>query len=93
MDYAVPDVLLADHCGVAAAQSGILVDVEQHPYSRMQREPLRPFEVTILRALDVAFLEAVRTGREQKVSARPFSLNLFDAWFDGDKPATDNTRQ
>jgi hypothetical protein len=61
---------------------------EIETYSRMRREPVRPFEVTILRALDAAYLEAVRakqgrTGKEPVVSARTFSLELFDAMFGG----------
>jgi hypothetical protein len=38
----------------------------------------------MLRALDGAFLEAARADKEPeqpKVSARPFSFELFDAWF------------
>jgi hypothetical protein len=43
--------------------------------SRMRREPVRPFELDMLRALDRAYLEAAREPEkpaEQKVSARPF---------------------
>jgi hypothetical protein len=41
----------------------------------MRREPVRPFELDMLRALDRAYLEAAREPEkpaEQKVSARPF---------------------
>jgi hypothetical protein len=55
--------------------------------SRLRREPVRPFALTMLRALDVAYLEAARADKgpepAAKVSARPFSLALFDTWFPG----------
>lgn len=62
---------------------------EIEAYSRLRREPVRPFEVTILRALDVAHLGAASAEPEKKetakpaVSKRPFSFKLFDALFGG----------
>jgi hypothetical protein len=56
-------------------------------YSRLRREPVRPFEVSILRALDAAYMEAARAGQDgstaPNVSSRPFSVELFDALFGG----------
>jgi hypothetical protein len=43
---------------------------EIETYSRMRREPVRPFEVTILRALDAAYLEAVRAKQGRTGKAR-----------------------
>jgi len=56
---------------------------EIEAWSRLRREPVRPFELTMLRALDAAYLEAAREPEPAKVSARPFSFELFDAMFDG----------
>ena len=62
--------------------------LEIQTWSRLHREPIRPFELTIIRAMDSAFIkEAMKTVKSEpkpevpKVSARPFSLSLFDAWF------------
>jgi hypothetical protein len=51
---------------------------------------MRPFELTMLRALDAAYLEAARADKDPepaaaKVSARPFSIALLDAWFAGSR--------
>ncbi|MDA9530330.1 hypothetical protein ACM42_18235 [Bradyrhizobium sp. CCBAU 25338] len=58
---------------------------EIEAWSRLNREPIRPFELTMLRALDAAFLKAAaersEEGDKPAVSARPFSIELFDAWF------------
>jgi hypothetical protein len=58
---------------------------EIEAWSRLRREPVRPFEVTMLRALDRAYLEAARADKDPapKISKRPFSLKLFDALFGG----------
>jgi hypothetical protein len=79
---------------------------EIEAWSRLRREPVRPFELDMIRALDRAYLECAAASREEaneeplgppmtpdlfravykgqrrapKVSARPFSLELFDAW-------------
>jgi hypothetical protein len=37
--------------------------VEIEAWSRLRREPVRPFEVTMLRALDRAYLEAARADK------------------------------
>jgi hypothetical protein len=57
---------------------------EIESWSRLRREPVRPFEVTMLRAPDAAYLEAARAERDpgpQKVSGRPLTPVLFDALF------------
>lgn len=58
---------------------------EIEAWSRMRREPVRPFELTMLRALDRAYLEAARAKQDKPekpvISARPFSFELFDAQF------------
>lgn len=57
---------------------------EIEAWSRMRREPVRPFEVTMLRALDAAYLEAAREPQAQPgpaVSARPATIEMFDALF------------
>lgn len=58
---------------------------EIEAWSRLNREPIRPFELTMLRAMDAAFLKAAADRSDEperpKVSARPFSMELFDAWF------------
>jgi hypothetical protein len=62
-----------------------LQDMES--YARLHRMPLRPFEVEILQALDLAYLEAAAekrsNGKPQEVSSRPMSAELFDAMFAG----------
>lgn len=59
-------------------------------YAWVKREPVRPFEVEIICALDRAYLEAVAEQREQtsggtakphQVSSHPLSPQLFDAFF------------
>jgi hypothetical protein len=63
--------------------------VEIEAYSRLRREPVRPFEVTMLRALDAAYLEAGRAGQQEgqtaqaAASVRPMTPALFDAVFGG----------
>jgi hypothetical protein len=56
-------------------------------YSRLRREPVRPFEVTMLRALDGAYMEAGQAGQQETeapaVNARPMTPALFDAVFGG----------
>jgi len=65
---------------VRVAQNPIS-NFEIEAWSRMQREPVRGFELDMLRALAGAYLEAARgpDPAAPKMSARPFSL--FDAWF------------
>jgi hypothetical protein len=62
---------------------------EIESWSRLRREPVRPFELDMLRALDVAFLKAAseKTGKadEPKVSTRKMTVALFDALFGGGK--------
>lgn len=54
-------------------------------YSEMRAlgEPLRPFEIDTIRALDRAFLETAGKASEKpsQVSSRPMSPALFDAVF------------
>ncbi len=61
--------------------------LEIEAWSRLKREPIRPFELDMLQALDAEWMKAARetTGQEAKpkVNARPFSMQLFDAWFGG----------
>jgi hypothetical protein len=49
-------------------------DVEA--WSRIRREPVRPFEVTMLRALDAVFMEAARVVLRRGVRA----LVIIFAW-------------
>jgi hypothetical protein len=53
--------------------------------SRLNRELIRPFELTMLRKRDSVFMKeaASMSGREAEplISSRPFSVKLFDAWF------------
>jgi hypothetical protein len=61
--------------------------VEIEAYSRLRREPVRSFEVTMLRALDGAYMEAGRAGQQETeaptatASERPMTPALFDAVF------------
>lgn len=53
-------------------------------FQRVSGEPLRPFEIEIIRALDREWLSTVaKKGDtpEQQVSSRPMSPALFDAVF------------
>ncbi|QUS39067.1 hypothetical protein RPMA_09645 [Tardiphaga alba] len=54
-------------------------------WSRLYREPVWPFELDIIRALDGAFLKASlqKSGQADapEVNLRPFSLDVFDAVF------------
>lgn len=58
-------------------------DIES--YQRLHREPVRPFEIEIIRALDSEVLKAAsgksETGKPAAVSNRPMSPALFDAVF------------
>lgn len=60
---------------------------EIEAWSRLHREPVRSFEIEIIRALDRAFLEhansRAETGHETRpdVQSRPLSPALFDAVF------------
>lgn len=83
-------LFLALHAGRGGGFSGpmpiALSEIEA--YARLSQEPMRPFEVEIVRAMDAAYLEAVAakrdgdTGRSDAVvSARPLSPALFDALF------------
>ncbi|HVV43186.1 MAG TPA: hypothetical protein VHC94_19220 [Nitrobacter sp.] len=63
---------------------------EIESWSRLRREPVRPFEMDIIRALDIAYLEAVAkkaeaqaTPEQPQVSGRKLSPALFDAVFAG----------
>lgn len=50
-------------------------------YSRMKREPIRPFEVEIIRRLDVEFISHDVPGRAPVIQSRSMSPQLFDALF------------
>lgn len=56
-------------------------------FSRLYREPIRPWELTILRELDATFLKAVakrgstETPAAPEVDARPLSPALFATLF------------
>lgn len=59
---------------------------EIEAYARVRREPIRPFELDMIRALDAAFMEfaAKRSKAEAgsepaEVQSRPMSGALFDA--------------
>lgn len=58
---------------------------EIESWSRLRREPVRSFELDMLRALDSAFLRAAseRAGKadEPQVSSRKLTPALFDAVF------------
>lgn len=61
---------------------------EIEAWSRLHREPVRPWELDILRAMDAAYLEhATQTASKgqqtpsQPSSSRPMSPALFDAVF------------
>ena len=60
---------------------------EVESWSRLRREPVRPFELDIIRKLDVAYLTAVakkvEPPPEHNVSTRKLSPRLFDAVFGG----------
>ncbi|QPF82500.1 hypothetical protein IC762_22395 [Bradyrhizobium genosp. L] len=62
---------------------------EIEAWSLMRREPVRPFELDVIRALDEAFLkecaERVQDPNKPAVSSRPLSPQLFDALFGGVK--------
>lgn len=59
---------------------------EIEAWSTMRREPVRSFEVTMLRALDAAYLEAAREpAEEQEVLGPPMTPDLFRAVFKGDR--------
>lgn len=60
---------------------------EVEAWSRLHREPVRPHELEILRAMDTAYLKhATQTASKgqqstSKVESRPMSTALFDAVF------------
>lgn len=55
----------------------------------MRRQPVRPFEVDMVRALNAAYMEAARAGQDGQappaavVSSRPMTMELFDTLFWG----------
>lgn len=57
-------------------------DVEIESYSRLRREPIRSWELTILRALDAAYLKAARemTGQAAKPAPPPDAKDIFAAF-------------
>jgi hypothetical protein len=62
--------------------------LEVEAWSRLRREPVRGFELGIIRALDGAFLEAARgadvaAAEPVAGNARPMTPALFDALFAG----------
>jgi hypothetical protein len=62
---------------------------EIEAWSRMHREPVRPFELDMLRALDAAYLEAARAGQEESGDeplGPPMTPGLFNAVFKGQRP-------
>jgi hypothetical protein len=63
--------------------------VEIEAYARVRREPVRPFEVTILRALDAAYLEAAREPAEPagEPLGPDMTPDLFRAVYKGQRPA------
>jgi len=64
-----------------------LVEIES--WSRLRREPIRPFELEILQALDAAFLKAARVMSERKPEeplGPPMTPSLFRAVFKGEAP-------
>lgn len=75
--------LHATRTGGFAAHAISYAEIES--YGRIYREPIRPFEVTMLHALDDAWLKASREKAtpvaEQGVSPRPLTGPLFDALF------------
>lgn len=57
---------------------------EIEAWSRVRLEPVRPWELDIIRALDRAFLKASgEGGQKQEQSVRKMSPALFDAVFGG----------
>lgn len=58
---------------------------EIEAWSRLRREPVRPFELDIIRALDAAYMKAAATGpgetSKPEVSSRTMTTELFDAMF------------
>lgn len=53
-------------------------------YARVRREPIRPFELDILRALDAAYMSAAAEQTQPdtpKVSKQPLTPELFRAMF------------
>ena len=58
---------------------------EIEAWSRLRREPIRTFELDIIRNMDVAYLTAVAKKAEpvpeHNVSTRKLSVGLFDAMF------------
>jgi hypothetical protein len=67
--------------------------VEIESFARLRREPVRPFELTMLRALDAAYMESARAGQQEGTAAPAAAVNsrsmtpaLFDAVFGGIAP-------
>jgi hypothetical protein len=63
-----------------------IAHAEIEAWSRLHRQPVRPFDSEIIRDLDRAFLEYVgqtKPGNDKApaVSGRPMSVALFDAIF------------
>jgi hypothetical protein len=56
--------------------------VEIEAWSRLYREPVRPFELDIIARLDAVYLEAGRPPAEE-VSIPQFTPNNFDTMFEG----------
>lgn len=58
-------------------------------WSRLRREPVRPFELDMIRALDATWLEVAAAMAKEpdkpKVSSRKVTPALFDAMFGGGK--------
>lgn len=51
-------------------------------WSRLRREPVRPWELTIIRALDAAYLDkASAAAPKTEVSSQPMTPELFRAMF------------
>lgn len=62
---------------------------EIESYARLRREPIRPFEIDIIRALDATFLKAARVMSERKPEeplGPPMTPSLFRAVFKGEAP-------
>jgi hypothetical protein len=93
-----PEIAPAGHrlwrifCALHAARGGgfgpnPISYSEIDAWARLHREPVRPFEVNILGAMDRAYLEHVAESRPQAdgkrpvQSSRPMTPELFDALF------------
>jgi len=70
---------------------------EIEAWSRLKREPIRPFELDILQALDATFLKAARVMSEgekpEEPLGPPMTPSLFRAVFKGERTQPKPTRK